>query len=74
MELARHGGGVALVSRFLATPSVSRGELCVPLARSAPAKDDFYIAVRDDREESPARRFERWLRGELEKVERLLPA
>ena len=74
MELARRGGGVALVSRFLAAPAVHAGELHIPLRRSAPARDNFYLAVRSAQPGSPARRFEQWVRGEVAHCARRLPA
>ncbi len=74
LELARQGCGVALVSRFLAAADVRARTLRVPVDRSAAARETFYLARRAGRPDSPAHRFEQWLRAEMEDMERRLEA
>ncbi len=68
LELARQGSGVALVSQLLAATSLRQGTLRA-IARSAPARESFYLLRSSRRDDGLAERFERWLREEIASLE-----
>lgn len=66
LEFARAGSGVALVSRTLCAGSIQDGTLVMPVARTVPAKNSYFLtrSIRDGRQEN-AEGFCVWLKNAI---------